>query len=80
MRKLWCNKNITDEGIKNLQLNALSCGNNKNITDEGIKNLPLRELYCYNNENITEEGIMNLPLKLINYIAYKKLNIGSNDT
>ena len=56
------NKNITDQGIKNLvNLTTLHMWNNINITDQGIKNLVnLRSLISGKNTNITDQGIKNL--------------------
>ena len=51
------NDNITDDCIKNLQLNKLMCLNNNNITDFGIIDLPLEWLLCNNNNNILKTRI-----------------------
>ena len=59
---LKSNLNITDEGIKHMQLHALYASYNPNITDEGIKHMQLHTLYASNNSKITDEGIKHMQL------------------
>lgn len=58
---IW-NDNITDNGIKHMNLKHLM--SNQNITDEGIKNMNLDILFL-NNNNITNEGIKHMNLKTL---------------
>jgi hypothetical protein len=55
-----CNRNITNEGIKHMQLHSLNAAFNTNITDEGIKHMQLQILNALYNKNITDEGIKHM--------------------
>ena len=69
------NKNVTNEGIKNLvNLTHLDCRLTK-ITDEGIKNLvDLTHLNCFATK-ITDEGIKNLVN--LTYLDCRYRNLGN---
>ena len=59
---LFCNKNITNDGIKHLiQIEDLNLGHNNTITDEGICDMiNITKLNLSNNTTITNKGIQKM--------------------
>ena len=68
-----CHRNITDEGIKHMNLHTLYASTNCGITDEGIKHMNLHVLDVYHNEKITDEGIKYMNLYALNASWNKKI-------
>src|SRR5437016_1685659 len=66
IKKLYAyeNTNITDAGIKHLNLHTLISPHNKKITDKGIKHMSLHTLDARYNCNITDDGIKHMNLHL----------------
>src|SRR5437899_3073449 len=59
---IFQNRNVTNEGIKDMKLYTLDASGNPNITDKGIKHMKLHTLCANNNPNITDEGIKHMNL------------------
>lgn len=64
------NRNITNNGIKDMNLKILNAncafmGMLPQITDDGIRHMDLEELYIQANTAITDEGIKNKQLKIL---------------
>ena len=68
------NENITDEGIKHMNLYTLSAMYSK-ISDKGIKHMNLHTLVASLNKNISYEGIKHMNLYILHAPNNPNFNI-----
>jgi hypothetical protein len=61
-------RNITDNGIRHMQLHTLECIYSR-ITDEGIKNMDLKSLYTNKSYRITDNGVNHMPNVKIRFLS-----------
>ena len=66
------NNNVTNEGIKHLNLLKLNVCENDTITDDGIKNMKLHTLYAAASK-ISDEGIKDMNLLTLNASCNKNI-------